>query len=46
MEMETKAQQKKEDKQFIQLRHGLIEVKRDLKKHKEMPMDKAHPQKK
>jgi hypothetical protein len=45
IEIESKAQQKKEDKQFIQLRNGLIEVKRELKKHEQMPMDKAHPKK-
>ena len=46
MEIESKSQQKKEDKEFMQLRHGLVEVKRDLKKHESMPMNKAHSQKK
>jgi hypothetical protein len=45
MEIESKKQQQKEDKQFIQLRNGIIEVKRELKKHEQMPMNKAHPQK-
>jgi hypothetical protein len=35
--------QKKENKQMIQLRNGLYELKRDLKKHESEPMSKAHP---
>jgi len=46
MEIESKATQKREDKEFMQLRHGLVEVKRELKKHESLPMNKAHPQKK
>jgi len=45
IKIESKAEQKREDKQFIQLRHGLIEVKRELKQHEKLPMNKAHPQK-
>ena len=36
---------KKEDKQMIQLRSGLFELKRELKKHEKEPMNKAHPTK-
>ena len=46
MEIESKSQQKKEDKEFLQLRNGIIEVKRDLKKHEALPMNKAHPKSK
>ena len=45
-EGESKAMQKKEDKQMIQLRSGLFELKRELKKHEGNPMNKAHPMKK
>ena len=45
-EVESKAMQKKEDKQMIQLRSGLFELKRELKKHESEPMNKAHPMKK
>ena len=45
-EVESKAMQKKEDKQMIQLRSGLFELKRELKKHEGKPMNKAHPMKK
>lgn len=41
-EVESKAMQKKENKQMIQLRNGLYELKKDLKKHESQPMDKAH----
>ena len=44
-EVESKAMQKKEDKQMIQLRSGLFELKRELKKHEKEPMSKAHPAK-
>jgi len=44
-EIESKAMQKKEDKQMIQLRSGLFELKRELKKHEKEPMSKAHPAK-
>jgi hypothetical protein len=40
---ESKAMQKKEDKQFMQLRSGVFELKRELKKHEGEPMNKAHP---
>ena len=46
-ELESKAMQKKENKQMIQLRSGLYELKRELKKelkkHEGKPMNKAHP---
>ena len=45
-EVESKAMQKKEDNQMIQLRSGLFELKRELKKHEGKPMNKAHPMKK
>jgi hypothetical protein len=45
-EIESKAMQKKEDKQMIQLRSGLFELKKELKKHEGKPMNKAHPIKK
>jgi len=45
-EVESKAMQKKEDKQMIQMRSGLFELKRELKKHEGKPMNKAHPIKK
>ena len=46
MELESKSQQKREDKEFLNLRNGIVEVKRELKKHESMPINKAHPQKK
>jgi hypothetical protein len=42
-EIESKAMQKREDKQMIQLRSGLFELKKELKKHENEPMNKAHP---
>jgi len=45
-EVESKAMQKKENKQMIQLRSGLFELKKELKKHESEPMNKAHPAKK
>ena len=42
---ESKATQKREDKEIIQLRNGIFEVKRELKKHESEPMNKAHPAK-
>jgi hypothetical protein len=42
VEMESKATQKREDKQILNLRNGIIEVKRELVKHEKLPMDKAH----
>jgi hypothetical protein len=45
-EMESKAMQKRENKEMIALRNGIFEVKRELKKHEKEPMNKAHPMKK
>jgi hypothetical protein len=45
-EVESKAMQKKENKQMIQMRSGIFELKRELKKHESEPMNKAHPMKK
>ena len=45
-EKESKAMQKREDKEMITLRNGIFEVKRELKKHEKEPMNKAHPIKK
>lgn len=45
-EMESKAMQKKENKQMIQLRNGVYELKKELRKHEKEPMNKAHPMKK
>jgi hypothetical protein len=45
-EKESKAMQKREDKEMIMLRNGIFEVKRELKKHEKEPMNKAHPMKK
>ena len=45
-EIESKSMQKKENNQMIQLRSGLFELKRELKKHEKEPMNKAHPMKK
>jgi hypothetical protein len=46
VEMESKSTQKRENKEYLNLRNGVIEVKRELAKHEKMPMAKAHPQKK
>jgi hypothetical protein len=45
-EVESKAMQKKENKQMMQLRSGVFELKRALRKHENEPMNKAHPMKK
>jgi hypothetical protein len=45
-EKESKAIQKRENKEMIELRNGIFEVKRELKKHEKEPMNKAHPMKK
>ncbi len=45
-EKESKAMQKREDKEMITLRNGIFEVKKELKKHEKEPMNKAHPMKK
>lgn len=42
-EVESKATQKREDKEMIQLRNGLFELKKELRKHESEPMNKAHP---
>jgi hypothetical protein len=42
-EVESKSMQKKENKEMIQLRSGLFELKKELKKHESKPMSKAHP---
>ena len=44
-EIESKSTQKREDKEMIQLRNGLFELKKELKKHESEPMNKAHPAK-
>ena len=43
MEVESTKQQKAENTQFIQLRHGLVTVKKELAKHEKTPINKAHP---
>lgn len=43
---ETKAHEKSEHKEMLQLRNGVYELKRELKKHEKEPMNKAHPAKK
>ena len=45
MDKETKKEQKRENKEIIQLRNGLFELKKELKKHESEPMNKAHPAK-
>ena len=45
MDKETKKEEKREDKEIIQLRNGLFELKKELKKHESEPMNKAHPAK-
>ena len=45
-EKESKAMQKRENKEMLMLRNGIFEVKKELKKHEKEPMNKAHPQKK
>jgi hypothetical protein len=42
---ETKAHEKREDKQQIELRNTVYELKKELKKHEKEPMGKAHPAK-
>ena len=44
-EIESKSTEKREDKEMIQLRNGLFELKKELKKHESEPMNKAHPAK-
>ena len=45
MDKETKKEEKREDKEMIQLRNGLFELKKELKKHENEPINKAHPAK-
>lgn len=40
---ETKSHEKAEHKEMMQLRSGVFELKRELKKHEKEPMNKAHP---
>jgi hypothetical protein len=41
--IESKSMQKMENKQMIQLRNGVYELKKELRKHEKEPMNKAHP---
>ncbi len=43
---ETKKHEKAEHKEMMQLRSGVFELKKELKKHEGEPMNKAHPMKK
>jgi hypothetical protein len=43
---ETKAHEKAEHKEMLQLRNGVFELKKELRKHEKEPMNKAHPAKK
>jgi hypothetical protein len=43
---ETKKHEKREKKEVMNLRNGVYELKRELKKHESEPMNKAHPVKK
>jgi hypothetical protein len=43
---ETKAHEKAEHKETLQLRNTIYEIKRELKKHEREPMNKAHPKSK
>lgn len=43
---ETKAHEKREQKEMIALRNGVYELKKELKKHENEPMNKAHPKRK
>lgn len=40
---ETKAHEKREEKQVITLRNAVYRFEKELKKHEKEPMDKAHP---
>lgn len=42
---ETKAHERREDKEQITLRNTVYELKKELKKHEKEPMGKAHPAK-
>jgi hypothetical protein len=43
---ETKAHEKREEKDQIALRNTVYSLKKELKKHESEPMNKAHPAKK
>lgn len=43
---ETKAHERREDKEQITLRNTVYDLKKELKKHEKEPMNKAHPMKK
>jgi len=45
-EVESKAMQKRENKEHITLRNTVYELKQELRKHEKEPMGKAHPMKK
>jgi hypothetical protein len=40
---ETKAHEKREEKDQITLRNTVYSLKKELKKHESEPMNKAHP---
>jgi hypothetical protein len=42
---ETKAHERREDKEQITLRNTVYDLKKELKKHEKEPMNKAHPAK-
>lgn len=42
---ETKAHERREDKEQITLRNTVYDLKKELKKHEKEPMGKAHPAK-
>jgi hypothetical protein len=42
---ETKAHEKREEKEQIMLRNTVYDLKKELKKHEKEPMGKAHPAK-
>ena len=42
---ETKAHERREDKEQITLRNTVYQLKKELKKHESEPMGKAHPAK-
>jgi hypothetical protein len=43
---ETKAHERREDKEQITLRNTVYDLKKELRKHEKEPMNKAHPMKK
>ena len=42
---ETKAHERREDKEQITLRNTVYDLKKELKKHEKEPISKAHPSK-